>query len=157
VNFKIFLADEYIDYLEDESAENNPFQAGNVAHDETMTALQNIMENMAQYQENITTLNSANALLTSTTNSFQTNIKTLTEQIRLLNSKIPALENGRTPITSPSPASTSLRRRKKYCYTCGNQYHHFSSSCPISPVGHKKEAHWKNKMGGSQVDHTLSE
>ena len=155
-NFKTFLAEEYNDYLEDESAEDgNPYRASNAANDEIMSALQHIMANMTSYQENITTLNSANAVLKSSNTSLESSLLSLSEKVKALTSKVQILEGNKNP--SDTRSFPRNQKRKKYCYTCGSQFHHFSSNCPIAPPGHKKEATWKLKLGGSEADHTQQE
>ena len=157
VNLKTFLAEEYNDYLEDEVAEeNNPFRASNVMYDDTMEALQNLMMNMTTYQDNLTSLSEANALLTSSNSTLETSVKTLQNQMLALQREVKALTNkfSNPDRSGSSSTPTPPANRKKYCYTCGVQTHHFSNGCPIAPSGHKKNATWKNRMGGSNVDHT---
>ena len=159
LNLKKFLADEYTDYLEDNAAEeNNPFRASNAVYDETMQALQTIMENMQNNQANMTTLSEANANLVTRNDSLLDAIKTLQNQVQLLITKVQSLETGGTGGGGGQPRdSRPPSKRKKYCYTCGIQFHHFSNGCPIRPSGHQLKATWKNRMGGSDADHTKNE
>jgi len=41
--------------------------------------------------------------------------------------------------------------RKRYCWSCGEQYGHSSKYCPNKKSGHQDGAHWKNRMEGSSA------
>jgi hypothetical protein len=156
-NFKAFMAKEYQDYLEDESAEDGIYGANGAAHNETMTALEGILSNMSAYQASITNLNDANVTLQTRNDELKTAINALTNQVAKLAAKVTALEATKPQTPTSPPTETGTKRWKKYCYTCGSNWHHNSRNCPIAAPDHKKEASWKNQMGGSTKDHTTAQ
>ena len=69
-----------------------------------MAALQNIIANMTSYQDNITTLHADSMTSESANTSLESSIKTLTDQMRVLTTKVHTLE-----INGSSESETSIQ------------------------------------------------
>ena len=67
------------------------------------------------------------AQLTMTMNAIQAQMETLTA----------------------TSTNTTITKRKLYCWICGRNFTNGSKTCSDKKTGHKEEAYYKKRLGGS--------
>ena len=131
------MSTQYDDYLEDQAAEGDLPFAGAAIQQETLAALQNVIEAMTSDRECIAALSEANAAVVSTNSNLTIQLKAALKKIEVLTTRVDKLE--KQPSVTPSSCRSSINSRK-YCYTCGIQRDHTSRACTKGVSGHKVEA-----------------
>lgn len=115
--FKLYMAEEYTDYLEDMTSNaNNPYQASNVVNDETLDTLNKISDSITSDRQQITEVAQANSILSTANSTVKEEIKTLTgiitnlkQRINNLETKMLAMEGNKKKgrkITAPTAGAT---------------------------------------------------
>ena len=137
------MVKKYNDYLEDQAAKEEHNFAGSAIQQDTLEALQNVVEAMTRDREDVATLSQANAASEARTETVETQLKLVLKHIAVLTSRVDKLERSSAPAT-PSPRI----KNKKYCYTCGVQRDHGSIFCKVGAPGHKRRLRGRIGKGG---------
>ena len=155
-NFQTFMAVQYEDYLEDQTADEQLPYAGSAVQEETLAALQNVVETLTNDRADIAILSEANSASITANSILEGQVKDQLAQIKALTIRIEKLERKPgTPRTEHVRGSTGGRKRhKKYCFTCGVQRDHGSCDCRVGISVHKADATCTDRKGGSNVDQT---
>jgi len=115
--------------------------------------LRNVYRNVNGTNQETATISSfryANAMKQSTPpvqidTSITTVLHSQGERLDALTTCVMACAESLTKI-----AAAKTKKRKKYCWSCGEQYDYSSRNCTAKKTGHQDAAHWKNRMEGSK-------
>ena len=153
VLFKVYMAKEYDDHLEDvEAGADQPFNSANSAvQDETLVILKDLAFNASSDRENLANLSEANVTLQTLVTTLKTSLSKIEGQLTNVSNRLTALEKK----NSTGTAGGGTEKKKFYCWTCGVNWNHGSKLCTIQKPNHDRTAWWRDRKGGNETDNTL--
>ena len=152
VLFKVYMAKEYDDHLEDVEAGTDQFNSANSAvQDETLGILKDLAFNASSDRENLANLSEANVTLQTLVTTLKTSLSKIEGQLTNVSNRLTALEKKNPTAT----AGGGTEKKKFYCWTCGVNWNHGSKLCTVQKPNHDRTAWWRDRKGGNETDNTL--